>query len=139
MDSNKKIHKITGPQLLRQIRLAAVAIGKDILGFSPQDLGLHSARSGAAMAMYLSGVPIYTIMLLGQWSSDAFLRYIRKQVKEFSKGISNKMLINDEFFAIPTNSTKNPRLNNHSSNLSCRYNNGLCFNEVVKPLLKVFH
>jgi hypothetical protein len=81
MDSNSKIHKITGVQLLKQIRLAAAALGKDILGFSPKDIGLHSARSGAAMAMYLSGIPIYTIMLLGRWSSDAFLRYIRKQVK----------------------------------------------------------
>jgi hypothetical protein len=42
------------------------------------------------MAMFLAKVPVYTIMLLGRWSSDDFLRYIRKQVKEFSKGISKK-------------------------------------------------
>ncbi len=35
---------------------------------------IHSAWSGAAMAMYLAGVPVFTIMLLGRWSSDAFLR-----------------------------------------------------------------
>ena len=69
MDKYNKIHKITGSQLLRQLRLAAAAIGKDILGFSPNDLGLHSARCGAAMAMCLAGVPVYTIMLLGHWSS----------------------------------------------------------------------
>jgi len=46
------------------------------------------------MAMYLAGVPVFTIMLLGRWSSNAFLRYIRKQVKEFSRGISAKMIIN---------------------------------------------
>jgi hypothetical protein len=54
------------------------------------------------MAMYLAGVPVYTIMLLGCWSSDSFLRYIRKQVKEFSNGVNQKMLTNDEFFTIPS-------------------------------------
>jgi hypothetical protein len=43
MDKSKKIYNITGTQLLKQIRLAAAALGKDILGFSPKDLGLHSA------------------------------------------------------------------------------------------------
>jgi hypothetical protein len=81
MDKHNKIHKITGSQLLRQIHLAAAAIGKDILGFSPNDFGLHSAHSGVAMAMYLAGVPVYTIMLLEHRSSDAFLCYIHKGVK----------------------------------------------------------
>jgi hypothetical protein len=63
----------TGPHLLKRIRLAAATIRPDKLGFEPKQLGLHSARSGAAMAMYLAGVPVFTIMLLGRWSSDAFL------------------------------------------------------------------
>jgi hypothetical protein len=94
MDKNNKLHKISGRQMLAQIRLAAAAIGKDKLGFTPKEIGLHSARCGAAMAMYLSGVLVCTIMLLGRWSSNAFLRYIRKQINEFSKGISSKMLTN---------------------------------------------
>ena len=53
-------------------------------GLPSKDIGLHSIRASGAMAMYLNGVPVYTIMLLGRWSSDAFLRYIRKQVTEFS-------------------------------------------------------
>jgi len=80
----------TGTQLLKRLRLAASIIGHEKLGFSSNPLGLHSARSGAAMAMYCAGVPVFTIMLLGRWSSDAFLRYIRKQVKEFSTGIVKK-------------------------------------------------
>ncbi len=138
IDKNKNIYRITGTQLLHQIRLAAAALGKDVLGFSPNELGLHSARSGAAMAMFLAGVPVYTIMLLGRWSSDAFLRYIRKQVKEFSKGISKKMLTNEEFFTIPSLPTDDIQLNNHSLKTSSRNNYGLCFNKVVKPLLSVF-
>jgi hypothetical protein len=139
MDKHNKIHKITGSQLLRQIRLAVSAIGKDILGFSPNNLGLHSARSGAAMAMYLAGVPIYTIMLLGRWSSDAFLCYICKQVKEFSNGISKKMLTHDKFFLIPNTNADKPRTNNKSSNHSTSNLHGLCFNNVVNPLLTVFN
>jgi hypothetical protein len=44
------------------------------------------------MAMYLTGVPIFSIMLIGRWSSTAFLNYIWKQVQEFSHGISSKMI-----------------------------------------------
>jgi hypothetical protein len=63
----------TGAQLLKHLRLAALIIGPDSLGFTAGKIGLHSAHSGAAMAMYLAGVPIFTIMLLGCWSSNAFL------------------------------------------------------------------
>jgi len=65
------------------LQRAAASLGSDSLGYTPDQIGLHSARSGAAMAMYLAGVPVFTIMLLGRWSSDAFLRYIRKEVQEF--------------------------------------------------------
>jgi hypothetical protein len=54
----------TGTQLLKRLRLKASIIGQDKLGFSSNQLGLHSACSGAAMAMYLAGVPVFTIMLL---------------------------------------------------------------------------
>jgi hypothetical protein len=43
--------------------------------------------------MYLNGVPVYTIMLLGCWSSDASLRYIRKQVESFGSGVLSKMIV----------------------------------------------
>ncbi len=77
-----KIHHFTGKEILARLRLAAASIGLEELGFTPSQIGLHSARSGAAMAMYLAGVPIFTIVLLGRWSSDAFMRYIHKQVRE---------------------------------------------------------
>lgn len=123
---------------MQQIWLAATAIGKDTLSFSPKDIGLHSARSGAAMAMYLSGVPIYTIMLLGGSMVQWCILKIYMQIGQ-GKGIGNKMLTNDEFFTIPTTSSKDSSLHNHASEQSCRNNKGLCFNEVIKPLLEVFH
>jgi len=137
MDNKNNIHLITGPQLLKQLRLAAAAIGKDFLGFHPSDIGLHSARSGAAMAMYLAGVPVYTIMLLGRWSSDAFLRYIRKQVKELSAGVSSKMLTHNNFFTIPCSSRDEDRSRNLPLKRSCR-NDGLHFKEAARPLLSIF-
>ena len=84
------------------------------LGLHPEDIGLHSLRASAAMAMYLNGIPVYTIMLLGRWSSDAFLRYIRKQVTEFSNGVSRKMIQNPRFHHMPDPDRNDPRTRHNS-------------------------
>ena len=52
------------------------------------------------MLMYLNSIPVYTIMLVGRWSPEAFLLYIRKQVLSFTKGISSKMLLKEDFYTI---------------------------------------
>ena len=67
------------------------------LNLDPNCVGLHSARAAAAMAMYLNGVPPYTIMLIGRWKSMCFLKYIRKQVDMFSMDVSRRMLLNPRF------------------------------------------
>jgi hypothetical protein len=72
------------------------------------------------MAMYLAGVPAFTIMLIGRWSSDAFLWYIHRQVQEFSAGLSSKMLLSDEFFAISGITPKDPRVSGDQNNFSGR-------------------
>ena len=64
-------------------------------------LGASSLRTSAAMMMYLAREQVYTIMLVGRWSSDAFLAYIEKQVKEFTKGVSSRMLQSDTFYNVP--------------------------------------
>ena len=110
--------------LLNKLRSAATAVGKDVLGFDASELGLHSIRSGAAMSMYLTGIPVFTIMLIGRWSSDAFLQYIRKQVQEFSAGVSVKMIQADSFFTIPEASHEDPRVSGHHHNFATRNNHG---------------
>jgi hypothetical protein len=70
--SNKR-QLITGVFLASMLQAAAKRLGEDVLGFPHTDIGTHSIRSGAAMAMYLAEVPVFTIMLIGRWSSDAFL------------------------------------------------------------------
>jgi len=129
----------TGTGLLKRLRLATTAIGPDELGFSAKQIGLHSARSGAAMAMYLAGIPVFTIMLLGCWSSDAFLHYIRKQVKEFSTGISKKMITHEHFFTVPSARKDDPRIRKHLLNHASRQINGHNFKDAITPLVSVFH
>jgi hypothetical protein len=87
--------------VLTKIRQAVTSLGPTVLGFSAEDVGTHSNRSGGAMGMFLSGTPVYTIMLMGRWSSDAFMRYICKQVLSLSHGIASKMLTYEQFYTVP--------------------------------------
>ena len=82
--------------------MATVQIfSKGQLGFGPMEIGAHSLRSGAAMAMYLIGVSALTIMIIRIWQSDAFLLYICKQVAHFTNKVSDKIIQNKEFFTVP--------------------------------------
>jgi hypothetical protein len=76
-------------------------MGTERLGFKPEDCGTHSIRSAAAMAMHMAGVPVYTIMLIGRWSIDAFLVYLRTQVMQFTQRISIRMTEHSNFYNIP--------------------------------------
>ena len=97
----KKFSNLSSTEFLNDIRAVVDSIGPTVLGFTSKDVGTHSNRSGGAMMMYLAKTPPYTIMMIGRWSSNAFLRYIEKQVLEFSKGVSTKMLLCNTFFNIP--------------------------------------
>jgi hypothetical protein len=82
-------YTIPSSLFLLKIRAAVKQLGHEKLGFHPEEVGTHSNRSGGAMGMFLAGTPVYTIMLMGRWSSDAFMRYLRKQVLSLSHGIAN--------------------------------------------------
>ncbi len=113
--------KIASDLILSTIRSAVNSLGQDALGFSAEDVGTHSNRSGGAMGMFLAGTPVYTIMLIGRWSSDAFMRYIRKQVLEASHGISSKMLSFEDFYTIPDfvhNTADGDTRSRHRANLA---------------------
>ena len=81
-------------------------IGQDILGFTKEEAGLHSIRSGGAMAMFLSAVPTIIIQRIGRWDSDAFMEYIREQVESFTIGVSSKMILNEKFYHLNQVSTQ---------------------------------
>ena len=92
---------ITSNMIRSQLRGTAAAIGKALLGFDPKEIGCHSIRSGFAMAMYLTKELPLTIMIIGRWLSEAFLKYIRKQVAMFSHNVSKRMIQNRSFYTVP--------------------------------------
>jgi hypothetical protein len=53
------------------------------------------------MAMYLGEAPVFSIMMIRRWSSDAFKKYIRKQIKQFTLNVPKKMLIMQHFQHAP--------------------------------------
>ena len=116
------------------------------LGFTKDEVGTHSIRSSLAMSLYLAQRPITTIMLLGRWSSDAFLLYIRRQVQEFSKGVSADMVNQENFFTIPTledtaTDRLDPRTRNSHSFASTISINGpnASTAHVKRPAMHVWH
>ena len=115
------------------LRAAVTTIDNNKLGFTKYEVGTHSLCSGAAMAMHLSEEPVYIIMIIGCWSSDVFLRYIRKQVAQFSQNITKRMISSQYFTHVPTFdrcvSILDPRQCNHVNNDQTR------LNVVGKPLL----
>jgi len=65
-----------------------------------QDVGAPDGNDGA-MAMCLNHVPVHTIVLLGRWSSDAFLPHIRQQVTDFGSNVASKMIQTPRFHHVP--------------------------------------
>jgi hypothetical protein len=87
-----RIKHVTGKIVENALGDSVVALGKAKHHIYCHKIGTHSIRAGAAMAMCLGGVPVFAIMLIGCWSSTAFMNYIRKQIEEFSLNISTSML-----------------------------------------------
>jgi hypothetical protein len=96
-----------------QLRHSCTRMGASAtFGFDAIEIGTKSLRSGAAMALFLMDYSIARIMILGRWSSDAFLVYIRPQVLEWTNNMSNDMIHNDSFFDatdVPQADTDDPR------------------------------
>jgi hypothetical protein len=77
------------------------------------------------MGMYLGEIPIYTIMLIGRWLSEAFFCYIQKQVEQFLCNAAKKMPTFWSFHHIPDIaprqiSLEDPRQRNHGNNAKMR-------------------
>jgi hypothetical protein len=111
------------------LKATVAAIGIDKLGFGPDNIGTHSICAGSAMAMYLDGVPVFTIMFMGRrWSSNAFLKYIRRQVEQFSHNVASRMIKNQQFYHIPaflpTVSAEDSHQHNHPANFATGQNLG---------------
>lgn len=71
-----------------------------------------SITSNASLFQPVDPRDARTIMLLGRWSSDAFLRYIRKQVEQFSAEVSKRMIQKPLYHHVPDLSLDDPRTHN---------------------------
>ncbi len=67
-------------------------------------------------------------MLIGRWSSNSFLWYIRKQVMEFSHNVSKKMLRFRHYQHVPNYdhriAANDPRVRNNPNNAEMQRNVG---------------
>jgi hypothetical protein len=72
--------------MIEALRAAVIAIGKDVSGIKATEVGIYSIRSGAAMIMYLGECPVYTIMMIGRWSSDSSV-YIIMMICRWSSDV----------------------------------------------------
>ncbi len=123
------IEQVTSDHVINTFWDALVAIGEVKLGFIKEDIGAHSIRYGAAIAMYLGECPVFMIMLISCWSSNAFLWYICKKVMEFSQNVAKKMLLLCQNFRhIPDIHTRvptdDPCIQNDPDNAKMRQNVG---------------
>jgi hypothetical protein len=97
----KRSRSITSTSLKLFLRTTARILGQAKTGYPPDYVGTHSIRSGAAMALFLANEPVVNIQLLGRWSSDAFMDYIRPQEMEWTTGMSLSMTSSTSFFHAP--------------------------------------
>ena len=97
-DKNQQITNTFTKRLLRHT--CHIYGGHKTFGFHPREIGNRSIRSGAAMALFMKDHSTAKIMILGRWSSDAFLVYIRPQVLEWANNMSRDMVSFDSFFDV---------------------------------------
>jgi hypothetical protein len=118
---SQQLEPLMGPQCLKFLRSFIDEIDHESRGLTKStQVGLHSLRSSAAMAMHLNGVPTATLMLQGRWSSDAYLRYLRKQVAEFGQDVADRMLQTPAFHHVPEPDPSDPRTHNPQSEAANR-------------------
>jgi hypothetical protein len=82
------INHFTSKQVIAAMKDAIQAIGDDVLHIKKEEIGTHSIRLGAAMAMFFGNCSVCLIMMIGCWSSN---QYIQKQVEQFSHNVSKRM------------------------------------------------
>ena len=89
---------INSERVVRLLRSTCTTFGKiHSYGMVEKDLGTRSIRSGAAMALFLNDHSPEKIKILGRWSSDAFMVYIRPQVLEWTNIMATDMARTHDF------------------------------------------
>lgn len=95
------VHYLSQQDTIATLRNSAKTHQK-VLPYKSNDIGSHSIRSGAAVALFLAGVDPVEIMFMGRWSSDAFLLYLHPHIVEMAKDLSNRMVTQATYHSNPS-------------------------------------
>jgi hypothetical protein len=95
-----ELQHVSSKTILKQLRDATKLAGEQQLGLRADCIGTYPIRSGAAMAMYLAGVPSESIQLVGRWRSRTFVRYLCIQVPDLTLGVTARMTNRQTFYMI---------------------------------------
>jgi hypothetical protein len=91
---------ITPKHVTSHLKMIAGLFGEPF-GFTQADVSTHSLRAGGATALFIAGVPIETIRLLGRWHSDTVFRYIHAQALPILDATAQRMLTNGNITFAP--------------------------------------
>ena len=83
---------ISSERIVRAMKSIGRTVSNRHPGINVEKIGSRSIRSGAAMALFIKDHHPERIKILGRWSSDAFLVYIRPQVLEWTNLMSRDMV-----------------------------------------------
>jgi hypothetical protein len=103
---------ISSERITRLLRLTNEVYGP-IKGYGceSKDLGTRSICLGGAMALFLMEHSVEKIKILGRWSSDAFMVYIRPQVLEWTNIMARDMALAGNYRDLSYHD-RNPRRSN---------------------------
>ena len=102
---NGQLVQITSEIIRDHLRKFVLSIDPLEKFYKIKKIGTHTIRTSFAMILHSAKVAAYIIQMMGRWASNAWLRYIRTKIPDFSKNIS-KLMVQTEtaFFNIPSNS-----------------------------------
>ena len=112
---DNRLVEITSEAIRKHIRRHVLLIDPLQLHFNQKRIGTHTIRTSFAMILHSVGIAKVTVMLIGRWASDAYLRYIRHNLADFSKNISAQMVKSNElFYNIPAHHIQQSIKTTHS-------------------------
>lgn len=75
-----KIGLVRNTDITNKLKSTVKTMGKEDLGIESHEVGTHSLRASFALMMALMNIPDSRIMILGRWKSEAFKKYIQRQI-----------------------------------------------------------
>lgn len=90
-DSQGGLSQVSAADIRAAVRIGAEMDGLEAKGFDLGRIGSHSLRAGGATILKAAGHDDLTIMLMGRWSSNTYMTYIRTQIAEVTAGLARDM------------------------------------------------